>query len=338
MNVHTGSWDSEDREKEIGNYVLNSMSPSAGAMLGLTLSNNGIDWRSTCWILSIIAGLCTALVVGTFRETHLKSTTVQPRPSEAATANENGHNDETDTTNQSSPSNVRCTGNKSLQTIAKPYVLLGRSPILIASSIYLALVGTLLSTFFKVAAVGLLGYPPIIQMFVSSAVLLGCTIGLILHNVLIYPRYYLPRVHRFGPDLAPPELRLSLAICAAPLLPCSLLLFGWTLSPHICVAVPLLACLTLGLSVQWIMQAMVNYVIDIFQDVVASALSWHTVLTYTFVTAFSVYSDHILRTLSTQLMSTLMACVAVAVVPVPILLTRYGPALRAKSRRLLESE
>ncbi|KAI0711323.1 major facilitator superfamily domain-containing protein [Earliella scabrosa] len=326
-------WDVDAREKEMGTYIFNIMSPSSGAVFGVALLQKDLGWRDSCWVLAVIAGICSILVVLTFHETRRSPVVVDDGEEQA-----NKDDSEYRTTTALVPAHTGsapATQPRTWQQLAKPYVLLHQEPLLVMCTIYLALVGVSVNILFKVIPVAFQGYTSAVpQKLGGLIIILGSILGHITHNVLLYPRLYLPRARQYAPARVPPELRLSLAIWAAPLFALSFIWFGWTASPHIHAAVPLLAAVFIGMSAMWIMQVTMNYVVDLYQDVVASALAWYIVTTYILTTITSVYSVQLFRTLSPRWIMTLVGCVGVAIVPIPILLRRFGPALRAKSRQI----
>ncbi|KAI0711132.1 major facilitator superfamily domain-containing protein [Cerioporus squamosus] len=325
-------WEVEVRECEIGTYVLNSIVPSSGVMFGAFLAQKGFGWRESCWALASITGLCTVLVILTLRETRRPNLAKFNVPEDGAPASKEASG--SDEHAYSALESSVAPKTRLWHVIAKPYTLLFREPILIISAVYIAIIGASATVFLRMSAVALLAYPPAIQLVGSLAAVFGCIAGIVIHNLIIYPRFYLPKVRAAAPECVQPEVRLNLAKWTAPLFAACFIWFGWTLSPRIDVAVPLMASPLLGLSALWLMQVMFNYTIDVYEASVATAVAWCTVLMYAFITVFTVHSPQLLGALGVRWIMTIVGCVAVALVPVPFLLTRYGPCLRAKSGRI----
>ncbi|TFK89915.1 MFS general substrate transporter [Polyporus arcularius HHB13444] len=326
------SWEVEISEREIGSCILNMIAPSSGVLFGAFLAQKGFGWRETSWLLAIITGLCTVLVILTLRETRRPILAKFDEPADGTPNSKEASGSEQHAYYTLGSYTIP---KASLwRVIAKPYVLLWREPVLIISAVYLAMIGASTTIFLRVSAVALLDYTPAVQLIGGIAILIGNTVGIVIHNHIIYPRFYLPKVRAVAPDCVQPEVRLTVAAWAAPLFAACFIWFGWTLSPRISVAVPLIASPLLGMSAQLLMQVMFNYIIDVYEDTVATAVAWCTVLMYALITVFTVCSPQVFGTLSVCWIMTLVGGVAVALVPVPMLLTRYGPFLRAISGRI----
>ncbi|KAI0646451.1 major facilitator superfamily domain-containing protein [Trametes meyenii] len=106
----------------------------------------------------------------------------------------------------------------------------------------------------------------------------------------------------------------------------------WTSFPSISFWAPLLSGLFIGLSAFWLTMALLNYIVVVYAPVIASALASATLVRGLFGTVLPLISDRMFGELSPRWASTIIGCVAVALAPVPLVLRRYGPALRARSR------
>lgn len=76
----------------------------------------------------------------------------------------------------------------------------------------------------------------------------------------------------------------------------------------------------------------VNHIIDSYLWSAASALSASTVVRSAFGAGFPLFASQMYSKLGTQWASSLLGFIALVLAPVPLVLMKYGPALRARSK------
>ena len=110
--------------------------------------------------------------------------------------------------------------------------------------------------------------------------------------VLGYIYYWNPRYAKLckehAPNPVPPEARLHQAIIAAPIFAGAFFWFGWTSYPTISFWAPLASCVPMSIGVIWIFLGLINYTIDAYLFVAASALAANTVVRSLFGAVFPV--------------------------------------------------
>lgn len=152
----------------------------------------------------------------------------------------------------------------------------------------------------------------------------------------VYIWYWNPLYERLGkqyaPNPVPPEFRLDICMWAAPGFALSFFWFGWTSYPNVSLWAPLMAGLPLGFTIVWIFLGLINYIIDAYLFAAASALAANTVLRSVFGAGFPLFANQMFDTLNPRWASTLLGCISLLMIPIPIVLKRYGPALRQKSK------
>lgn len=137
---------------------------------------------------------------------------------------------------------------------------------------------------------------------------------------------------QYAPDPVPPECRLDICIWAAPGFAVAFFWFGWTSYPSISLWAPMMSGLLMGFTIIWIFLGLINYIIDTYLFAAASALAANTVLRSLFGAGFPLFANQMFDKLNPRWASTLLGCIAVLMIPIPLILKRYGPALRRKSR------
>jgi hypothetical protein len=88
----------------------------------------------------------------------------------------------------------------------------------------------------------------------------------------------------------------------------------------------------MGFSIFLIFLSLINYTVDAYLFAAASALAASTVSRSIFGAVFPLFARQMFESLNPRWASTLLGFVAVAMIPIPIVLRRYGPYLRSKSR------
>ncbi|KAK5126147.1 hypothetical protein LTR85_011503 [Meristemomyces frigidus] len=141
-------------------------------------------------------------------------------------------------------------------------------------------------------------------------------------------------VHRAnspGTDLPEPEYRLWQALLAAPAFPISLFWMGWSNYASISPWSDLGATVLLGFSWAGIYVTVYQYLLDTYGIYAGSALAAITCCRYAASGAVNLISRPVYNGLGVHWTMTLLGCLAVLQMPLPLLFYRYGPRLRAKS-------
>ncbi|KAI0371214.1 MFS general substrate transporter [Pilatotrama ljubarskyi] len=324
-------WDAETREKVVVvSSITSFIGTSFAPLIGGYMAQGGVHWTWIFWLLAIVGGLFTLIFIFAVPETYppaiLRKKAVRLR-------------ERTGDVRYRAP--VELEPERSLLAtityiLAKPFIICVREPMLIAVNIYLGFISGCSYMLFEV-------YPIIFQggyHFTSGQVglvylppMVGELAGLAIYVYVVRKRY-LDRAKKGASAAEPesPEAGLTLALWGGPIFAASFFWLGWTSSPSISLWVPLLSGFFIGLSLLWLMLAFVNYIIAVYLPVVASALASSLVIRSIFGAIFPLFSNQMFDVLSPRWASTLVGCVALMLVPVPFVLRRYGPALRARSR------
>jgi hypothetical protein len=225
-------------------------------------------------------------------------------------------------------------GRRLYNILAMPFKILFLEPMLIAIVVYQS---------FLYGCIYLLleAYPIVftrdhhLNAGVSGLMYLPISIGGVI-GVLLYLVYFNPRYNRYvdqyAPDKVPPEARLEVTLLAAPLFAISFFWFGWTSYPSISYWSPLLAGGLIGFSIFMIFLSLINYTVDAYLFAAASALAASTVSRSIFGAAFPLFARQMFESLNPRWASTVLGLVAAAMIPIPIVLRRYGPYLRSRSK------
>lgn len=210
-------------------------------------------------------------------------------------------------------------------TLIRPFTMLATEPILLLMSLYVAIIYALLYAFF-------FAYPIV---FGEVHGFNDGFIGLTFIGVLIgvaFALCFTPRLEKwYAASAQEPEDRLPGMMIAAPFVPISLFIFGWTSYPHVHWIGPCFAGLPFGFGMVTIYYSANNYIIDCFSKYIASALSAKTVVRSGGGAAFPLFIVQMYHGLGNQWASTLLAFISLAIVPIPFAFYKWGAQIRARS-------
>ncbi|BGP46833.1 hypothetical protein JCM10450v2_002683 [Rhodotorula kratochvilovae] len=148
---------------------------------------------------------------------------------------------------------------------------------------------------------------------------------------VLYQKWHMaPRMAR-NPNLQP-ESRLELALFAAPFIPISLLVFGWTAREDVHWMAPVIGA---GLYLPGIFlafQGIMIYVSMSYPKYAASILAGNDLFRSTFASVFPLFGTKYFRALGIGGGSSLLAGVSILMIPLLYLIMNYGPVLRARSK------
>ncbi|KAK1691558.1 major facilitator superfamily transporter [Colletotrichum godetiae] len=214
--------------------------------------------------------------------------------------------------------------------LSRPWILLFKEPIVLLTSIYMAIVyGTLYMLFaaFPIVFQRGRGWSP----GVGGLAFLGVAVGMIF--AVIYTgfdsRRYL-KVSAAHGGFAPPEARLPPSMVGACLLPIGLFWFAWTNGPEIHWVVSIIASGFFAAGLVLVFLSLLNYLIDSYVIFAASVLAANSVMRSLFGAAFPLFTTQMYENLGIHWASSIPAFLALACLPFPFLFYKYGPVIRAK--------
>jgi len=219
--------------------------------------------------------------------------------------------------------------------LIRPLDMLFTEPIVTFTCLYVACAfGTLYSFFAAVPYVFQTQYAFSVEQsgLVFVSIVVGCLLSvvtIIVCDVLLYR----PQVSKHPPNAVPPEYRLFPAMLGGVGLAPSLFWFGWTARPSIHWASPAVAIMPFAWGNLCIFISLISYTVDTYHGTtVASAASANSFARYLFSAAFPLFTVQMFQKLGIPWAGSLLGFVALALLPVPFLLFRFGKQIRAKSR------
>ncbi|KAL2060682.1 hypothetical protein VTL71DRAFT_9323 [Oculimacula yallundae] len=324
----------EGRGKAMWGFVMGPIiGPIIGPVVGGFLSQSQ-GWRWVFWVLSMISGVFGIASLIVLRETYaatiLRKKTNRLRKS---------------------------TGNKLLRSrldaglspkdffvraLIRPAKLLAFSPVVLITALYVGVVYGYLYLLFTT-------FTPIFEDVYGfetgdvGLTFLGLGIGSVVGVVFfvwstnrMFKRRKAALEAASGDEGAAaviafePEMRLQMVIPTYALIPVGLFIYGWTTHYHIHWMVPILATVLIGIGNMAVFMGISLYLIDAFGAYAASALAANTVIRSVMGAVLPLAGRTMYQRLGLGWGNSLLAFVALALIPVAWGLMKYGARLRKK--------
>lgn len=214
------------------------------------------------------------------------------------------------------------------RALKRPWVLLFLEPIVLISSIYLAILYGIIYMFlgaFPIVYQDLRGW----NEGIGGLAFLGLAVGMIIG--LMFTIYDNRRYKELG-NTATPESRLPPSLIGALVLPASMFAFAWTNAPSIHWSASLILSAPFGFGCVLVFLSCLNYLLDAYTLYAASVLAAGAILRSLFATAFPLFVGKMYANLGIHWASSIPAFLTVACMPFPFLAYKYGAAIRMKCK------
>ncbi len=218
------------------------------------------------------------------------------------------------------------------KNFSRPMRLLFTEPIVLLLSLYMAFIYGLLYLF-------LTAYPFVFQGVhhmtagVAGLTFFGMIAGQIIAGITVLlqqPWYQRKLAANNGVPI--PEWRLPSVIAGGVAFAGGLFWFGWSgYRSDIHWIVPTLSGLLTGFGLASIFLQSLNYLVDAYLMFAASAIAGNTFMRSLAGASFPLFSRYMFDGMGIEWASTLLGCVAAALVPIPIIFYLYGHKIRARS-------
>ncbi|KAL1410858.1 hypothetical protein Q8F55_001801 [Vanrija albida] len=318
-----------DRGPAMGLFAVAPFAgPSIGPIVSGFIQTTHTNWRWLYWVLTIFAGACLALIVFTLPETY-------PPVILARMAKQKRK--ETGEDRWYAPLERRPAqtwGARVNEIILKPFVILALEPMLLAITLYMSFIYGIIYLLFEAFPFVFIknhGFNAATNGLAFLGFFMGGNIAALVY-ITVTDRHYRKHVAAIAPEKPAPEVRLLASRLTSLVLAISMFWFAWTSYPSVHWISPVLATALLGFAVQTIFVGLFNYIIDVYLWVAASALAGVTVVRAAFGAGFPLFASQMYERLGTQWASCLLAFLALVMAPIPFVLIKYGPALRARSK------
>jgi DHA1 family multidrug resistance protein-like MFS transporter len=218
------------------------------------------------------------------------------------------------------------------KNFSRPLRILVTEPIVLLLSIYMAFIYGLLYLFltaYPIVFQGIHRMNPGVGGLPFFGMILGMlTAGMII--VLLQPSYN--RKLAANNDIPIPEWRLPPVIAGGVSFALGLFWFSWSgYRSDVHWIVPTMSGLLTGFGLLSIFLQSLNYIVDAYLMFAASAIAANTFLRSIAGAVFPLFSTYMFDALKVNYAGTLLGCVAVVLVPIPVAFLKYGARIRARS-------
>lgn len=294
---------------------------------GFTVKNLALGWRWTQYFTGIVGSFSLIIVIFFYEETahnellRLKAETLRRRTGNWGI--------------QSASENISLSLKEiCVNNILRPIKMLLVEPILFLITLYNAFIYGLLYLFLTAIPLIFQGEYrwssgvaelPYISMFIG--ILVGSLLCLAFSN-----RYLKAMIKNNGKPV--PEERLPPMVVGGVFFAGGIFWLGWggDFPERIHWMVPTVGAAFIGIGLILIFLPCMNYIIDCYLFLAASALAGNTLLRSIFGGVFPLFARQMFVNMHIKWAATLLGCVSVVLIPVPVLFYIYGRKIRDKSR------
>jgi DHA1 family multidrug resistance protein-like MFS transporter len=300
--------------------------PVLGPLVGGFATENE-DWTWTIWELIWLSGFCFIFLCFTLPETS-SQTILYKRAQRLRKLTGNP--------------NLKCQADIAMEhmqlkdiataSFYRPFQLCFTQPILLVTNAYLGLIYALLFTWFE-------AFPLVFSdiyhfnLGENGLVYLGILVGAVIIMIPYSIWLYLVQEKQFDDqgNIAP-EDRLPPAIVGSFFIPICMFVFGWTSRESIHWIVPIIGASFFPMGAVLLFNAVLNYQADAYPMYVGSVLAGNDLLRCSAGAAFPLFASQMFRRLTIGWASSLLGFLAIAFIPIPILLYKYGKRIRLASK------
>ncbi|KAK9482160.1 major facilitator superfamily domain-containing protein [Lipomyces starkeyi] len=305
------------------------LGPVMGPFLGSIFAQIK-GWRWTFWSLSWISGL--AFIVLLFLLPETSEATILQRRARRLRILTGDNRYMTKPEQEYANLTLR---EVAYESFVRPFVITFTEPAVFFLNSYTALIYAVIYTWFEAFPLVFVGihHFNLIQTGLSYfGIMIGASVAAIAFCSAMY-FYLAPRLQRG----APPETLFRIALFGAPILPISLLLFGWSSTASVHWIVPIIASGLFCCGGNTLFQVVFNYLGMSYPRFLASVFAGNDLFRSCFGAAFPLFAGAMFVNLGGERFpvawgSTLLAAISLLMVLIPIVLLIMGHRLRSGSK------
>ncbi|OAP64980.1 hypothetical protein AYL99_00952 [Fonsecaea erecta] len=219
-----------------------------------------------------------------------------------------------------------------MMTLVRPFLLCFTEPMVFLLNMYIALIYGLLYIWFESFPIvfnGIYGF----SLGLEGTAFMGILVGVLitLPPFIWYQRKYIePKINDKG-ELQP-EWRLPPAFVGAFAIPICLFWFGWSARPDIHWIMPIIGTAWFSIGAFLLFNSVLNYLADAYPAYAASVLAGNDFFRSSFGAGFPLFASAMYKNLGVGWASSTLGFLAIAFIPIPFFLFKYGERLRVRSR------
>ncbi|PSN72767.1 MFS general substrate transporter [Corynespora cassiicola Philippines] len=315
----------EQRGQAMALYSLGGLfGPVLGPICGGFIAQRA-GWRWDAWVVFIAGCALTAAIILFNRETNhavileWKTTRLRKEMNRPELRNIMTHTQDVDALKRR---------NILKQGIVRPLKLLFKSPIVLLLSLYMSFVfGLLFLLFTTITTVYIQTYDWSPEL--TGLAYLGIGLGFFMGIVFVARTSdaTIIRLTKKNNGVYEPEMRLPTCVFFGCLIPIS---YGWSTHQKNHWIVPIIALLPFGFGMMGIFAPVQTYLIDSFPQYAASAMAGLTALRCLFGAVLPLAGPSMYESLGLGWGNSLLGFIAVAMIPFPAFIYKYGGTIRKK--------
>ncbi|SMQ49541.1 unnamed protein product [Zymoseptoria tritici ST99CH_3D7] len=300
------------------------MGPEVGPLIGGFI-NQFADWRWSFYVLIIWAGIQWILIVAFVPETYAPVLLRRKAMMLRKEKNDDRWKAPIEIMDRSITQTV-------LWSCIRPFQLLCFETMVLLLCLLSAILLGILYLFFGAFALVFQNNHGFNQ-WQTGLSFLGILVGMLIGVSCdpLWRRNYIRLVDK-NDGISEPEFRLPPTILGAVLVPVSLFGFGWTTFSRVHWIAPIIFSGLFGLGNIFCFSGIFTFLVETYPLYAASALAANSFARSSFAAAFPLFGVQMYNHMGYQWASSLLAFIALAMVPFPYLFFKHGKQLRAKSR------
>ncbi|KAF4765284.1 hypothetical protein HAV15_003595 [Penicillium sp. str.  len=325
--VFADIWNNQTRGVAIAMFAMAVfVGPFASPFTGGFITMSYLGWRWTMYIASIMGWLATGLCLLFLKETYAPAVLVE----KAAILRRQTHNWGI----RARQEEIELDWAELItNNFSRPFRMLFTEPIVFLISLWMSFVYGLMYALLS-------AYPVVFQgihgmnLGVGSLPFIGLIIGEVLAGgyILWDQRAYSKKLAANN-NIPIPEWRLPPAILGGICFCVGLFWYGWTgWTKSIHWMAPTASGVVTGFGIYVIFLQCFNYLIDSYLTFAASVFVANTIIRSAVGAAFPLFSKQMFQNLGVQWAGRLLGCLALIMIPIPLVFIKWGPALRKKSK------
>ena len=310
-----------------GHFMKKALGMGLSQAAAQDYANDHANWRWVFRVCAILSGVLLLLVIFTMPET-LDGKRLQMKARRLR--------QETGDDRYVAPIELRKINWLQLagKTVGKPVKMLFTEPMLMLVTIYISFIYGVLYLLF-------VAYPIVFirdhnmnngeEGLAFLGFFCGCALSAAYCLFVDQPRY-VKSMEKLKVPLLSPERRLETCMIGSPCLVIALFWFAWTAFPSISAWSTIVAGGVFGIGLFFIFLSLMTYVTEVYLMNSASAIAANTVVRSAFGAGFPMFGQQMYEKLNPRWATTVLAFIALVMMPIPFVFYKFGSKLRAMSK------
>lgn len=305
--------------------------PSIGPLIGAAVTQGG-GWRWPFWFLLIISSFSTVFLFFLLPESYDKAILYRKASRlRAITGNQN-------IVSEAELEQRRMTKREmAIDILWRPIEITLMEPVVFLINIYIALIYSIMYLWFEAFPIVFLetyNFTLVESGVTYVSVMIGILFGAVIYIPIIWKHFTTPLKKN---ENVYPEVFIPPAIIGSLLMPAGIFIFGWSASKNTFWIGPLIGAGIFASGAFIIFQTLFNYLGMSFVRYMASVFASNDLMRSVIAGVFPIFGRSLFLNLKTSKYpvawgSTILGCISVLMIAIPVLFYLLGPKLRARSK------